>query len=70
MKTDTLEQVDRIPYIYPEKIYLKMFYEEPTFNSFLGIDFGPNNQSYFHVLTFHENLNQHLILHDFNYSGA
>ena len=69
MKTDTLKQVDWIQFIYPEKIQLKKFYEEPTFNSFLGID-GELNQSYFHVLTFHENLNQHLILHDFNYSGA
>jgi len=66
MKTDTLQQEQWIQFIYPEKIQLKKYYEEPTFNSFLGVD-GDLNQSYFHVLTFYENLNRHLILHDFNY---
>ena len=69
MKTDSIDEEKWIQFIHPQKVQLKNSYEEPTFNSFLGVNEG-GNQSYFHCLKFYENLNKHLILHDFNYKGA
>lgn len=68
MYTEAMPLEAKVQYIFPKKISILPGYTTPHFHSFINENNG--YQSYFHVLTFYEEISIHQVNHDIDVEGC